>query len=345
MRFMLTRVARDIVGTVALSLYLAGCSSGSASPDASGSAGAGGGGGVGGGGGSAGAAAAVTVASGEDLPGAVAVDDSFVYWTTTTAVRRSAKSGGSAMTLFSSQGSGDNLIIDGTNLYWRNATTPNGVFSGPTTGGQATMVVGGLPSNFALDADSIYWIDAGDLMLRRASKANGGTAQVLAGPGTFGTLVIDDQFLYWVEGAGRVRRIAKTGGSITDLRPADSTPGLRASWTAADDTNVYFGADTTTAQTGVLIRVEKTGGAGEMLAGDLDSADAIAVGGDAVYWLTRGDSGSGYLARIPRTGGAPTILASGLGLTIGIALDAEYAYWTEGGDPGARNGLIRRVPR
>ena len=348
MRSKLTRLVRAI-GTAAVALHAAGCSSGSASPDASGSAGAGaataGTGGSGGGGGAGGTVAATPVASGEDSPRAVAVDDGAVYWTTTTAIRQIAKTGGTAMTLFSSQGSGDTLIVDGTKLYWRNSITPTGVFSGPTSGGQATMVVGGLPSTYALDADSIYWVDAGDLMLWRTSKAGGGSPQMLAGPGTFGTLVVDDQYIYWAEGAGRVRRIAKTGGAISDLRPADAAAGLSASWTTMDDGYIYFAGDAATAQSAALIRVEKTGGAGTMLAGALDTADAIAVGGDAVYWLTRGDSDSGYLARIPKTGGAPTILTSGIGVSVGIALDAQYAYWTEAGDLGARNGLIRRVLR
>ncbi|HEY7372270.1 MAG TPA: hypothetical protein VIF57_08940 [Polyangia bacterium] len=339
-----------------LSFCAAGCGGGSAAPDASGAAGASGGtagaaggtaGGTGGSGtgGGAGTAAGTSVATGEDRPGAVAVDGSFVYWTTATAIRRAPKAGGSATTLFSSQGAPDTLVVDGANLYWRNASTPNGIFTGPATGGQAAMVVGGLPSAFALDADSVYWLDAGDLMLRRASKAPGGTPQMLAGPGNFGLLVLDDQYLYWAETGARVRRIAKTGGDINELRPADATPGLRARWTVLDDTYIYFATDTSSAQSGALMRVPKAGGAGDTLASALDTSDAIALGGDAVYWLTRGDSGPGYVARIPKTGGAAAMIASGFELSIGIAVDAQYVYWTEAGDFGARNGRVQRVPR
>ena len=78
----------------------------------------------------------------------MAVDDGFVDWTTTTAVRRIGKTGGTAMTLFSSQGSGDTLMVQEGRLYWRNSITPNGVFWGPISGGQATMLVGGLLSTY-----------------------------------------------------------------------------------------------------------------------------------------------------------------------------------------------------
>lgn len=340
-------------GTVAVvaAACIGACGGGSTSPDAAGTAGMGGSapgtGGTGGGngGGSGSGPMAQSLVTGEDLPSSIAVDDAFVYWTTSTGVRRMPKSGGTPTTVFPSQTEPGYLIADDANLYWVNRSTPgSGVLTGSKTGGQTTMLAGGRPATLTIDGEFAYWVDSVDRILWRTRKAGGGTPEMLASQQTFGTLSLDDQYVYWVEGyMGRVRRIAKTGGAITDLRPADSNYAV---WTAVDDTYVYFTTYTTLAQTATLQRVSKSGGAGDPLASALDEAAAIVAGGDSVYWLTGGDTGlTGYVARIPKAGGTATPLASDVAKPSGIALDAQYAYWTESGDSGIANGRIRRVAR
>jgi hypothetical protein len=58
--------------------------------------------------------------------GAVAIDDSNVYWTNTLcthSVMKVAKTGGQAVTLITGQGGPDDIVVDATSVYWSTTNT------------------------------------------------------------------------------------------------------------------------------------------------------------------------------------------------------------------------------
>jgi hypothetical protein len=338
-----------------------GCSSGGGStPDAGvgvggASAGAGGaaGGGAGsagtggaGGGGTGGAAGAGTVlVQGEDSPTTIAVDDTYLYWTTTSAIRRAPKAGGTATTLFPGLTSPDDLRADATALYWTSTLSGQGIMSGLKTGGQPSTVVPGTIGHLAVDTDSVYGVDntMSPNVLLRAPKAGGAAPVTITTQRTFGEMDLDDQFLYWTEGfKGRVQRVAKAGGTIMDLRPADPGTVILAK---VDATDVYFATVGAVAQSSTLNRVSKTGGATTTLATGLDIPTSLAVTADAVYWAAHGDVGSnGDLLKLSKTDSSVVARVPSQS-AYGIAIDAQYVYWTELGVTGSRNGRILRMAR
>jgi hypothetical protein len=316
---------------------------GGAGSSAGGSVGNGGSVGSGGAGGSG--SAGTVLVQGENQPTTLVVDDTYLYWTTKTAVRRAPKAGGTATTLFPSLSSPDDLRADTSALYWTSLLSGQGIMSGAKTGGQPSTVVSGTIGHLGVDATSVYGVDntMSPNVLLGAPKAGGVAPTPVAMQRIFGELDLDDQFLYWAEGSlGRIQRVAKTGGTITDLRPADTGTVILAK---VDATDVYFAAYGAVAQSSTLNRISKTGGTTAMLATSLDIPSSLAVTDDAVYWVALGDvSGAGAFIKLSKADGSVvTRVASHE--AYGLALDAQYAYWTELGDSGASNGRILRIAR
>jgi hypothetical protein len=348
-------LSRRLLPAAALILGL-GCGGGKGSPANAGAGGAGaeggksatgaGGSAVGGGAaGSGGGSAATVLAQGEAEPGSIVVDDSYLYWVTTTAVRRMPKTGGTASALFTALDSPDELKADDTALYWLNKPSNKDVMTGAKSGGQITTLSGGAGGGLVVDTDSAYWVQAAasGQEIVRVPKTSGGTPAMVASQNSFGRAVADDQFLYWAEGyKGRIQRVAKTGGTIMDLRPADPDTVILA---ALDTTDVYFLSYGATAQSSTLFRIGKTGGTTTTLTSGLDQASDLAVTTDAVYWLAPGDVGlDGALIKLSKTDGARVYTVPSNG-PYRMAIDAQYVYWTEPGDHGSHNGRILRTAR
>ena len=295
--------------------------------------------------GAGGTGGATVLALGEAEPSTIVVDDTYVYWTTTTAVRRMPKEGGAVTTLFSSLDSPDELKADDTSLYWTSIHANQGVMSGAKTGGTITTVAPGTARGLTIDADFAYWIQDGpsDEVMVRLAKMGGGTPATIASQTSFGRAAADDQFLYWAEGhMGRIQRVAKAGGTIVDLRAKDPDTTILATLDAID---IYFVTYGPVAQSSTLQRIAKTGGATTMLASGLDQPSDLAVTADAVYWLAQGDSGpTGALIKLSKTNGSQLSKVASQA-PYRLALDAQYVYWTELGDHGFKNGRIVRIAR
>jgi hypothetical protein len=356
----------SVIAAIILGLAPAGACGGSgATTDAGGNAGTGpdaGGGGTGGAlmgtggtsgaadGGSSGASGdagvttvVTTLAGGEKSPGNVLVDSDTVYWTSNQLIRQMKKIGGSPTTLYSAPATVLGIVADDTSLYW--TVQGVGVMSGPKVGGATMMLASGVPNLPAADADHVYWVDGqSPANLRRVAKVGGAMPETLATEPRFGVLLVDDQSLYWAESeTGRLRRIAKTGGTITDLRPAD---GSTVTATALDATTLYFATAGSLAQTSVLSQVPKAGGAPGVVESKLDIAVAISAPDNVVYWLTGSDSAPlGYVAALPKAGGDPTHLATDIKRPTSLTVDATSIYWTEASDLASSNGRVRRLAR
>jgi hypothetical protein len=97
------------------------------------------------------------------------------------------------------------------------------------------------------------------------------------------------------------------------------------------------------------MKVPKAGGAVVTLASGLtNSALAIAVFGNYIYWAESSYQGYGAIRMMPVNGGAVTTIASNSTMGIfngirGLAVDSSGIYWAECGNGWSANGSIRKL--
>lgn len=170
-----------------------------------------------------------------------------------------------------------------------------------------------LVSDFAVEADSIFWVNFRANEVRRVSKL-GGSAETIAQAGAPQRIAIDEQNVYWVGGLGGVSMVSKAGGPVTAISPDIECSAFPCGHAIAVDAgSVYWAADTH------LMSWPKPDGAPvELEAPDLYTGDLV-VDADHIYWgaLVLTDSLSFELRASPKAGGAFR--------TIGVL--PEETYW------------------
>jgi sugar lactone lactonase YvrE len=96
-------------------------------------------------------------------------------------------------------------------------------------------------------------------------------------------IAVDGSYVYWTErDSGKVRRVAKTGGTILDLVPTQVN--YLADSIAVDGEHVYWADTTGTPGTARLRRVPKNGGAVENLVLGRSGLHGINLLANYVYW-------------------------------------------------------------
>jgi hypothetical protein len=141
-------------------------------------------------------------------------------------------------------------------------------------------------------------------------------------------LAVDDTYVYFsssgaeVGTTGKIQRVAKAGGDVTDLVTGLGVPyGI-----AVDADYVYF----TDRLANALERVPKTGGSPAVIASAQPHCNRIAMAATNIYWTNSGatEDHDGSLVTMPLAGGTPVVLAAGLADPEAIAVDATDVYWT-----------------
>ena len=130
-----------------------------------------------------------------------------------------------------------------------------------------------------------------------------------------------------------ILRRSKQLGPIQTLADANHPHAL-----ALDGTHVYF-AIFSSEDGGRVVRVAKTGGSMELVAGNQLQVAGIAVDDSDVYW-TDIDTVALRVLRQPKSGGATEILQTGI-QSFDIAVDASHVYW--GASTTASDSIMRRA--
>jgi VCBS repeat-containing protein len=256
------------------------------------------------------------------------VDATYVHWSdqgssTTGRVVRSALDGSGATPLPGEPGALD-IVSDGQHVYWSsNSQKIRRVLAGTDLVEDfATQDQDGnplnVPSRMAIDANNIYWVDAGLTGTYKAAKSGVGGTGLLPelqaggydiaidsthvfsayfglyrtsidgsgmpdslGVGGIHSIAVDDTYLYFtVNGAGISRTAKDFTGSVQSIASTANVNFMCPP--AVDDTYVYFANDTK------MYRVKKTGGTEQAL-GSVKNAYKIVVTKDALYWSNTGD--------------------------------------------------------
>jgi hypothetical protein len=315
----------------------------------------------------AGAPPLIVLAPAPGNAGAVAVDDTWVYWIDQEhgLARVSKRDGGTPTSLarppVRAQAFGL-LALDGTDVYWTLDTDgEHGIWRIP----KDARLPASDPKPFlssgasdvgclAVDADAVYWMQvkgpswALGGSIRRAGK-DGRAAPVIATYDTpgFGCLALDDARLYWLsyserrQGGGTVKAVPKRGGSTRNLAAVVAPP----IYLKVDRDSLYW------VEAESIMRASKDGRPATTFVAVPAACGAITEMAldDAFLYFACGGVGprhdAGSVWRAARAGGALAVLADGQAAPAGIAVDADFVYWAFRGTEAAswRDGGIARL--
>jgi hypothetical protein len=285
---------------------------------------------------------AIALATGQESPHALAVDEGGVYWGTFEAVKLSGqvwqqRFDAVAPTSTPTDGVEPRAIaVDGVYLYWigvqKGMTTPNLERVCLTQSGcdPASIVLGQEGEGLAVDETSIYW-SAPEGAIRRIDKdafdmfVELDTSQI--GPRG---LAVRDGHVYWASAGSALDelgpRIARIPTVPTMMGPEivvlDGDPPRQI---AVGDSAVYW----TNLGGGVLSHPKEPDmNPGTLLGEERELPFGVAVDALHVYWT---DSSLGKVFRAPIGGGPAVTLAAGQHTPLSIAVNATHVVWVNAG--------------
>jgi hypothetical protein len=232
---------------------------------------------------------ATTLASG-NLPSAIALDSTNVYWTDVVADDAGAP------------------VKDDAGAYVR------GVFAVPAAGGATTMLASGTGQPLAADSANVY-VTVADSLVRVPNT--GGAATTLASAPAATNIAVDSQNVYWLaQGSSTdILSVPIAGGSVTTL--ATSPTSGKGSF-AVGATGVFFSCE----PWGYAITKVALGGGTVTTVAAAGNATALALDSTSVYWVDGAN-----VMKVALSGGAVTTLAPA-NAAVSLAVDATGVYWT-----------------
>lgn len=273
------------------------------------------------------------LASNQNNPGAIAVDDNNVYWLNNSVpggLFSISKSGGAVKTIAADGFGGAGLAVDSTTLYVPTGTniTAFALAGGsskvlaPTLAGSSVVVVNG----------NAYWLEASTLgsdrtLVAKKVAVSGGTPTVIPLPSTISP---NDNPLA-PDGAQLTATSYAVFASLLDgylCIPLDGSEptfvAIPEFWSgggiAADDTAIYFGI------LGGVASIPLTGGNLSYLAA-VHGVPSVVSDGDFLYVADSNGDLPGRILKVAKDGGAVTTLANCPGAVRSVAVDATSVYW------------------
>jgi len=252
-------------------------------------------------------------------------DDAALYWIDLDSVKSIAKGGGAVALLAGGRPTSTRLALAGGVLYWTEQTGLAGAIAAlPTGGGSPAIVLSApqAPTSLFADAANLYWADgngnptgAGFGALYR-SAPDGSATRVLVEAATGGPFCVDQNYLYFANGA-TLKRVGVGGGFAERLSTEFSGDDL-----VTDGAYLYWYSN-------AVWRLPVTGGPAEMVGlGNLQSLQASHVQMDAqyVYWMANENT----VQRMAKSGGpVETVAGPFQGLLTDFAVDGVNVYLAE----------------
>ncbi|MBI2391065.1 MAG: hypothetical protein HYV09_15845 [Deltaproteobacteria bacterium] len=278
------------------------------------------------------------IASGQDHPWGVFVDDRFVWWTNkgqgSGVVARRAKSGG-AIEQMATAKAPFAIATFGPHVFWSDARALGGgighrLESLPIGVDAECGIKIVEPWSIAVAGGRLFWTDLKERVVASAPLL---TSPPPAGPAapfdchahlvharTAGRpvgLAVDASHVFWTDSdPGVVASAPIAGGAVSELyKGGDKTTGI-----AVDATHVYWSEW----GSGRIAKVPKSGGAAVVLASDQKGARAIALDSSHVYF-THPPTGS--IRSVAKSGGAVRVHGTGQKHPYSVAVDASSIYW------------------
>jgi hypothetical protein len=279
-----------------------------------------------GGGCTAGACQPVSLAP-VNAPVGIAIDSSFVYFTSPTAgtVAKVPTGGGSVVPIAGSQDAPTGVAVDAVNVYWAQ-NDPNGTSGGvskaalPNGSPVVPLVTGQSAFYLVTDGVKVYFTRGQFGAVLSVPVGGGSPTPIWSGNKFPYTIAMDGLNVYWGvfnNNLGIYKVPFATGSPVTEFVSGyNNTQGV-----AADGTSIYF---TTYLTSGGVYKTDPNGTSVVPLTTGLPRPFGIAVDSNYAYVTTLT-----AVVRVPLSGGAAVPLASD-NTPQQIAVDSKAIYWASG---------------
>lgn len=285
-----------------------------------------------------GTCAPVILALGQDAPGAIAVDDTHVYWPTNTGINKVSKVGGQVLApvaaLFTGKSSNLTIALSDADVFFAHGD-PEALASVPKTGGLPSPIAlapSGQHFGVVADATKVYW--STPLSVFQEPLSGGSPTQIATSSGgqyPYPKVAVDSTNVYWLEVNQKfVEKTPIGGGAAVSLASTDAAYAI-----AVYGGFVYWTNITSFGSVGAAaVDASST----KTVADSQDFPAGIAVDASGVYWTNSGASGTVLTRSLD--GGPITVLATNQGSPGAITTDQSAVYWTNG-----QTGLIMKTAK
>lgn len=242
----------------------------------------------------------VTLATGLYPPWVITVDSTHIYWMSIDGVKKMPKEGGAVMSLTTWPIPGPgyevdahpdfDIAVDETHVYLAKCGTSS-VMKLNKQGGETIplTVERKCPTDIALDADNVYWIDLEDYgSLMKVSKDGKQLTTLLRGHGGLSDLWVDDTGVYWINDldfinrqSGSVNRMALNGEKSTRLASGQQYP----KHLLVDQTNLYWVEGL---EQKILMKMPKKGGTPQQIISDVGYITDIVIDETQIFMIISG---------------------------------------------------------
>jgi hypothetical protein len=269
--------------------------------------------------------APVVLASKQDMPTAVAVDDSSAYWTTTDSVRRVNSSGGGVTTLHTMpamSGIPTRIVLhDDAVFFGVLHASRGGLFRVPKAGGSGGPVAGGDEEDGFMIDDIAFLHDRIVTCLAMGNVMASVTLKTWYQKILFKDLkkcqhiAVDDDDVYWTETSG------DTIQRLPWMMIPNPYPTKVASARSPTELVVNGGEVFWIEKAGRILRAPAHGGSSSVVADKLNAPQGLAVDDMYVYFASPEEGTVSRVARSPEAGSRSAPVAPAPAASAGAAVD------------------------